>query len=337
MYRKGTLAAAAALTLLATSCSQAGDSAGGGSDTKMAVVLKTLSSQFWGTVEDGVYAGGKDRGVNVTVQAAPDEAGIGEQADIVQSVGAQGHDCLTVAPITGTNLIQALAGVQGDRPLINVGSAVDADAASAGGVKLTTFITSDDEHAGEMAAEYIVGQLGEGGTVALVSGLEGDRGSVLRMDGFKSTAESRGLDVIQEVAADWDREKAFTAATDILQRTPDVQAFYAANDVMALGIQQAVENAGADDDIIVVGTDGNLDAVKSVDAGHLTATVSQYPYVMGEWAVDACLAALNGADLPTQVNAPLALIETRTSKEALDQYPLPFVDYDNPFETLLND
>ncbi len=52
-----------------------------------------------------------------------------------------------------------------------------------------------------------------------------------------------------------------------MRANPDVKAFYANNDTMALGVVEAVVNAGKQDEVIVVGTDGVPDAIQSVRDG----------------------------------------------------------------------
>ena len=59
----------------------------------------------------------------------------------------------------------------------------------------------------------------------------------------------------------------------MLQSNPNIKAIYCCNDTMALGVLQAVKNAGKD--VIVVGTDGAEEALQSVQAGELSATVAQ--------------------------------------------------------------
>ena len=76
---------------------------------------------------------------------------------------------------------------------------------------------------------------------------------------------------------------------------------------MALGVQRAVEAAGKTD-VKVIGLDGIVDAMKSVEAGGLAATVAQYPYVVGAMGVEACKAASEGATLPAKVDAPVLVV-----------------------------
>jgi D-allose transport system substrate-binding protein len=50
---------------------------------------------------------------------------------------------------------------------------------------------------------------------------------------------------------------------------------------MAMGVAQAVANAGKTGKILVVGTDGVPEARKMVEAGQMTATVAQNPADIG--------------------------------------------------------
>jgi D-allose transport system substrate-binding protein len=67
----------------------------------------------------------------------------------------------------------------------------------------------------------------------------------------------------------------------VLQRNPNLKAFYCANDTMAMGVAQAVANAGKSQTVLVVGTDGIPEARKMVEAGQMTATIAQNPADIG--------------------------------------------------------
>ncbi len=50
---------------------------------------------------------------------------------------------------------------------------------------------------------------------------------------------------------------------------------------MAMGVAQAVANAGKSQTVLVVGTDGIPEARKMVEAGQMTATIAQNPGNIG--------------------------------------------------------
>ena len=66
---------------------------------------------------------------------------------------------------------------------------------------------------------------------------------------------------------------------------------------MALGAIQAVINADKVGDILVVGTDGDSEAVESIAAGQLSATVAQDPAQIGATSLDLLIDSVeNGTE-----------------------------------------
>src|SRR4051794_7986322 len=104
---------------------------------------------------------------------------------------------------------------------------------------------------------------------------------------------------------------------------------------MALGIADAVRAAGKTGKVRIIGLDGIAEALDAVRAGSISATVSQYPYVMGQMAVRACTAAARGARLPARVDAPIALLTKGNVARAIDAFPRPVERYSNPLGPLL--
>jgi ribose transport system substrate-binding protein len=141
--------------------------------------------------------------------------------------------------------------------------------------------------------------------------------------------------VVARVGADYDRAKAAVAAERSLQQHPRLSGFFAVNDEMALGVSDTVRSAGKTGSVKIIGVDGIADALDAVRNGSISATVSQYPYVMGQMAVEACVAAARGARLPVRVDAPIAVVTRSNVGRATATFPRPFGGYSDPFERLL--
>lgn len=330
------VAPAAALAITLAGCSSS-TAAGGGSangSSSFAAVIKGLDNPFFQAMEDGITDTADTDGVSVSVQAAADIGDTTGQADKLTTLAGQDVGCFIVNPISGTNLVQALAPIAAKgTPVVNIDQPLDADAASAAGVTPATYIGTDNEAAGGKAGDFVAEQVPAGAQVAIIGGIAGDVTSAARVDGFKAAAG--GLDIVQEDAADWKREIALTKATDIIAANPDIAAFFAANDDMGLGIVKAVENAGKTGQIVVVSVDGNKDALESVAAGGLSATVAQYPFAIGQLGVQACEVAAQGGELPENVESPTALVTKDNADGAIDKFPQPFEEFDNPLADLL--
>jgi ABC-type sugar transport system substrate-binding protein len=325
--------ASTALALTLAGCGEDPQAGGGGGDSSSsyAAVIKGLDNPFFQQMEQGIDAQAGESDVDVEVQAASSITDTSGQADRLNAMAQQGYGCYVVNPISGTNLIQGLAQIAASgTPVVNIDSPIEADAAEKADLEVSTYIGTDNVEAGKMGGEAMVEALGGSGKVALIGGISGDVTSNARLDGFKEAAGD--LEIVQTVAADWDRQTAQTRATDILSANPDLKGFFSANDDMALGIARAVANAGKTGEVDIIGVDGIEDALKAVEAGDLTASVAQYPYAIGEMGVQACEMAAAGEELPDTVTAPVAVVSKDNAQDALEAFPAPFEEFENPLE-----
>ncbi|MEU4228606.1 substrate-binding domain-containing protein [Nonomuraea sp. NPDC026600] len=301
----------------------------------VAAVIKGLDNPFFQTMKQGMDEQAKAGGVALTVQAATSITDTTGQADKLNGLAGQPYNCFVVNPITGTNLIQGLAkiGAQ-NKPIVNIDSPIDAGAANSANVKLATYIGTDNAEAGKMAGQRMIELVPSGGDVAVVGGISGDVTSGARVEGFQQGIGTK-LKVVQTVAANWDRQTALTAATDLLRAHPDLKGFFVANDDMGLGVSRAIANAGQTGKVKVISVDGVKDALEAVKAGTLDGTVAQYPYAMGLMGIEACQAATAGKTLPGTVKSPVELVTKDNADKALAATPKPFGTYADPFKSLI--
>jgi ABC-type sugar transport system substrate-binding protein len=302
-------------------------------EVHVGVVLKALDNPFFVAMYEGVRAEAGRRRVDASVRAANGYADLAGQAARVRALVAAKKDCYVVNPITSTNLIASLRGVR--RPIVNVDSPIDAAAASRAGVHIRSFIGTNDVEVGGMAAAKMVALLPRGGTVALVAGTADSVNSKHRLSGFERGVRSTRVRVVGRVDADYDRAKADLAAGRMLHLHPHLSGFFAVNDEMALGVADAIRAAGKTGSVMIIGVDGIVDALDAVRNGSISATVSQYPYVMGQMAVEACIAAARGARVPARVDAPIAVVTRSNVGRASATFPRPFRGYSDPFKRLL--
>jgi ABC-type sugar transport system substrate-binding protein len=333
------LAVGAALSMTVAACG-GDDSGGGGSASSggggktVGVMIKGLDNPFFAAMNDGVKAAAKDTGADVQIQAAAGLSDTSGQASKLEALIGQDMSCYVVNPISQTNLVQPLARVPDGTPVVNIDSPVGEDAAEQAGLDISTYIGTDNVAAGGLAADTMAGLLKGGGAVGVIGGISGDATSNARVEGFTSGAKGR-FEPLETVAGNWDRAKALNAAEDLMRSNPDIKGFFAANDQMALGIAQAVKNAGKKGQIAIIGVDGIEDALKAVRSGDMAATVSQYPYTIGQLGVEACLAAAQGKELPANVEAPVQVVTKDNVAKAEKNFPEPVESYDNPFTALL--
>jgi ribose transport system substrate-binding protein len=343
-FWRGT--AAAALTALALGTTACGDDDSGSTETaagadakpatstKAAVVVKNFTNPFWVALRDGAQAEGKDLGVDHAVEGGASETDAAGQNAKISTLFNQGYSCFAAASVNSTNVITPLlAASRKGHPIISLDTPINPEAAEKAGLELTSFIGSNNVKVGEIAGEYMLELTGGKGEVLLLEGTPGAIPGIDRINGFTKAVEGK-LEVAQKTPANFEKNKGLQVAEAMLKAHPDVVGIYAANDLMALGAAQAVQNAGKSGKIHVIGNDGIKESLEAVASGKLAGTVSQYPYVMGVMAIDACAALAAGKDVPEVVESPIQMIKKADAAEALASFPKPYFDYDNPLRAL---
>jgi ABC-type sugar transport system substrate-binding protein len=323
------------LAVFAVGCGGESSAPDNGS-TRVAAVIKGLDNPFFATMRDGLNATAAHHGTRLGVDAAAGLQDTAGQAAALESRAAERAGCYVVNPINGTNLVEPLAHVAHGTPIVNIDSPVDRQAAKAIGVGITTYIGTDNIAAGRAAAEAMDRFVGPGARVAVITGIPGDVSSADRTTGFTLGARGR-FEVVQMIAADFDGTRARLAAAELLRGSAPPEGFFAVNDEMALGIAEAVRAAGRRGAVAVIGVDGSQRALAAVRSGAMSATVSQYPYTIGQLGVEACLATIRGKTVPAYIDAPVQVVTKANVAQAQANFPRPVERFVDPLAQLLKD
>ena len=298
-------------------------------DGEYGVLMKTLANPFWGAMGEGVEDGAKEAGVDYYLQAVESDQAAESQLNVCNAMLERSPAVMITAAINSTNLLPCLkkareAGIE----VVDLDGNLDPAILDAEGIDISFSIGSDNVQAGAQGAEYMAEVLGTdaSGPVLVIEGLSGNVTGEKRARGF---AERLGelapdLEIVASLPGDWDRGKAANIANDILTRNPDLVGIFAANDGMALGAVESVFAAGKGGDVIIVGVDGNSDAVKSIREGRLDASVAQLPYLVGKQAVENVKVAVEGGEVDREIHVP-TLVLTREVMEAGSEPLLEFV------------
>lgn len=298
-------------------------------DGEYGVLMKTLSNPFWGAMGIGVEDGAKAADVPYFIQAVESDQAAESQLNVCHTMLERKPVALITAAINSTNLLPCLKSAQ-ERgvKVVDLDGNLDPGILEKEGVEIAFRIGSDNVAAGAQGAEYMVSQLGADakGAVLIIEGLSGNITGQKRTTGFieKLAELAPGLTIAASLPGDWDRGKAASITNDILVRNPDLVGIFAANDGMALGAVESVYAAGKGGSVIIIGVDGNSDAVKSIKAGRLSASVAQLPYLVGRQAVEQVKAILNGDAVPADIAVP-TMVLTQSVFEAGTEPMLEYV------------
>ncbi|MEO1987737.1 MAG: substrate-binding domain-containing protein [Martelella sp.] len=317
---RGKIGIAALMLLVSTAPAMADDEYG--------VLMKTLANPFWGAMAEGVKAGADAAGVKYYLQAVENDQAAESQLNVCNTMLERKPVAMITAAINSTNLLPCLKKAQeGGIEIVDLDGNLDPAILKAEGIDITFSIGSDNVKAGAQGAEYMAKTLGTDakGPVLVIEGLSGNITGEKRTTGFADRlAElAPGLNIVASLPGDWDRGKAANITNDILTRNPDLKGIFAANDGMALGAVESVFAAGKGGDVVIIGVDGNSDAVKSIKDGRLTASVAQLPYLVGMEAVENAKKVADGGTVDKQINVQTLVL----TKDILDEGTDPVLKY----------
>jgi D-allose transport system substrate-binding protein len=295
----------AVLFVLLASLAFAGGQNDSANQAQYAVVLKTLASPFWRGIQEGVELKAQELGIQVDVYAANSEDDIEGQVQLLENCISKGYKAVAVAPISPVNLNAAIAqATKKGIYVINIDEMVDQDNLRSQGGAVQGFVATDNVAVGQLGAGYIISNLPSGGEVAIIEGMAGAKSGEDRKNGATAAFQAaRGFELVASQAANWDRTMAYDLASSLIIRFPNLKGIYCCNDTMAMGALEAVKNSGKA--IFVVGTDGNDDAIASVKAGELSATVAQDTHLVGGIGVEMMANAVkNKTRIDPNANVP---------------------------------
>jgi ribose transport system substrate-binding protein len=273
-------------------------------------VLKTLNHPFFVDMRRGAQEAADRLGVQLDVQAAEREIDVEKQMQIVENMIQTGIGALAITPSGSREIISALVKARDAKvPIIVVDTRLDAKAAADAGVHAETFVGSDNYEGGKLAGSYLVKATNGKARVAILEGIPGHETGDSRLRGFREAVSSApAITIVASQPANWERDQGFNVFQNMLQAHPDIDAVFAASDLMALGAIEAIAAAGKTGKIRVVGFDALDDAKKAIAAGTMEASVAQFPAEMGKIAVESAVKAMHGEKLPPDIVVNLAMV-----------------------------
>lgn len=207
---------------------------------------------------------------------------VSQQINQVNSIIAQGFNAMTIQPADNAALSPSM-GAAADAGIIVVSHY---DIAPELGINDKIYqVLFGQKASGVLQAEEFVKACGEEGKVAIIAGLTGADNAQQRTAGFEEVlANYPGIEIVQTVYCDWDRQKAMAAAEDIITAHPDLTAFLVQDDGMSWGVYEAIEAAGKTDQIKIASQGFYESSIEAIKDGKFLFTIT---YPAGFFARDA--------------------------------------------------
>jgi len=274
---------------------------------RLAYSTAGLANVFWQRVTNGVREEAKKAGTDLQVVDAQGDAR--KQLSDIEDLVQQRMDAILISPYQSDPIVPAVrAANEAKVPVVIVDIGVK-------GGDYAALIISDNFAGGKLAGEFIAEKLKGKGPVAHISAQPGVENARKRGAGFEQVMKERGIKIAASQTAYSERAKGMEVMENMLQAHSDIRAVFCENDEMALGATRALRGAGRKD-VIVVGFDGNPDALAAIRKGELAATVAQQPEEMGRMGVRIALKSIKGEAVDKTVQVPVTLI----TRQNLDRY-----------------
>lgn len=169
------------------------------------------------------------------------------------------------------------------------------------------FVDADNAGGARSAVEHLV-ERGRS-TIASIAGPQDMSPGADRLQGYRAAIADAGLDGSDELIAvgDFSIASGERAASQLLAARPDIDAIFAASDLMALGAVRAIERAGRriPDDVAVVGFD---DSMIAETARPPLTSVHQPVEEIGQQLIQILLCAMDGGSVPPETILPTHLV-----------------------------
>lgn len=186
------------------------------------------------------------------------------------------------------------------------------------------YVAGDNIAVGANTAKWLAEKLGNEGNIVVLRGIP----TVIddeRIKGFTDVINDTKIKVLDIQYANWNQDQAFTLMQDYLARYPKIDAVWANDDDMLLGVLEAIKQSGRTDIKYALGGNGMKEVIELVKAKNpMTPISTPYPPSMIKSAIYMTAAQFAG-QAPTRgsfkLDAPLI------TPENADQFYFP----DSPF------
>lgn len=289
------------IALVLVGCGGGEEQAAGGGDGDqpyIAVISKGFQHQFWQAVQAGAEQAAEDYNVTITFEGPETEAMVDKQVEMVQVALDKKPAALALAALDTQALIPQLEAAQeAGIPVVGFDSGVDSD------IVLTTAATDNVAAAAE-AADRMAAFIGEEGQVAVIVHDQTSRTGIDRRDGFleQMAANYPNIEIVDVQYGGGDQLKSTDLAKAIIQAHPDLVGFFGANEGSIIGVLNAVTEMGKEGEIVVIGYDSGKQQTDAVKAGLAAGAITQDPIGIGYKAVEAAVKAINGEELPKEID-----------------------------------
>lgn len=286
---------------------------------KIQMIVMSVNSEYWLNVQAGSEAELEKSGGELIYTGPSLDGDIQGQIDSMENAISSGVDGIILIPVDADALVPSVekaedAGI----PVVVVDGPVNTD-------KVTSYIATDNEAGGKLAMETLIELMGGEGKAVVVNALAGIPSNDGRGIGAEAAAkEHEGIEMLETLRGG-DQAAALQNAENMLTANADVAGIFSAYDRGAIGVSQALMNAGLDGKVHHVAFDAAADEIQYLEDGVIDALIVQQPYEMGRLAVEYINKTIAGEEVPKETATDVVVVTKDNMEEPDIQkvlYPL---------------
>lgn len=256
-------------------------------------------------------------GVEVVVKTSPSASA---QVSALEDLSASRNlAALVILPFSSEELTGPVKSVKGKGAFVTV---VDRGLTDPGVQDL--YVAGDNIAVGRNTAKFLVDKMGGKGNLVVLRGIP----TVIddeRIKGFQDALKGTEMKVLDIQYANWNSDQAFKLMQDYLAKYPKIDAVWANDDDMLLGVLEAIKQSGRKEIKYALGGNGMKEIIKKVmDGDAVTPVETPYPPSMIKTAIYLTAANLTGQ---VPVRGAVKLDAPLITKQNAKEYYFP----DSPF------
>lgn len=264
------------------------------------LLTKSQSNPYYEMMEQGAREAAEQLGVSLVARATPNETHVALQKKILLGAQQEGFDAIVFVPSKTAQLLPTIKQVQEQGvTLVNLDDPIDPIQAEKVGLSPIPFVGIDNQKAAQTLANTVLQRNPDINNAYIILGPESSSVSEARAEGYRKALVAQQRQIVGEANANWQYVDAYELSDELLKQHSNIDAFFCANDVMAIAISKLLEDRGKNN-IKVIGYDAIPEAQALVEQGKLTATLDQQSSEQGAQGVKIAVALLRGEQVKTE-------------------------------------
>ena len=274
----------------------------------IAVITKNHTNPAYGGALVGARHVASLHGLEIRHSAPTIPDDVQQQCDLVRSALTSRPSAIVLLPVHATGVNAAIREVNEARvPLFMFVSEPTEG-------RWITYVGTDSQRMAYDLALRLLASLPTDAHVAIVDGHPGSITTPERHLGFEQAlCRYPSMRMVGSICGQYQEAPARDAMRSLLKHQARLDGVLVANDLMAIGVLQALDEA--DRRAAIVSINGTPDAIRQVRLGRLVATASFNTHRFGCLSVEAAARHLRGEKVPGRIVLPADIVQASNAAE----------------------